>query len=338
MATDGKATWWNATAGAPAYNAQELRQIDTLGVMPGPAAEPFSGRPGRRVNGKGLEVSVSSTGNGSVTVSAGVCLLYSSSFASQGVWRATFPQVGPIALGARPPSGQTRVDLVVARLYDSDPGIGAVKEAKIEVLPGSAGAPGVAPNPPAGAALLVLGQLTVPNSGTITFTQTTQRTVAAGGILPVATPAEREELKTNGIAYEGMYVDVASTDTLERFDGTNWPDTSLIAVGSGGSAPAFQNGWSNLGDPDAPLTFQKIGQDVEISGGIKGGTSTIFQLPPGYWPNPAGASRRRQWTVTSQAGSNARIDIQAGAVTLIGFGTNGSNGSVFIEIKYRARA
>lgn len=222
MATDGKATWWDASSGAPAYVAQELRQIDALEVMPGPVSEPFSGRPGRRVNGKGLEVTVSSTGNGSVTVAAGVCLLYSSAQASQGVWRAQFPQIGPIALGARPTSGQSRIDLVVARLYDSGSGVGSVKEAKIEVIAGSPNATPSAPSLPAGAIYLELDRLTVPSSGTITHVQTTQRTVAAGGILPIDTTAERDALVAAGIAYRGLVVDNAQTGGLERYTGSGW--------------------------------------------------------------------------------------------------------------------
>lgn len=259
MATDGKATWWNASAGTPAYNAQELRQLDSLNVMPGPVSEPFSGRSGRRVNGSGLAVTVSSTGAGTVSTTPGVCLVYSSAQSSQGVWEVTFPAVGPIALSARPPAGQSRIDLVVARLYDSDSGIGTVKEAKIEVIAGTASGTPSAPSLPAMA--FELDRLTVPNSGTITHVQSTQRTVAAGGILPVATTAEMDALKTAGIAYRDMVVGNEQADALYRYNGTSWRP---ISDGDTGWVDATYNaGWA-----DSPGGF-------ETQYRVRGGQTTI---------------------------------------------------------------
>jgi hypothetical protein len=285
MVTDGKATWWDATSGAPAYLAQELRQIDSLEVMPGPAPEPFSGRAGRRVNGKGLEVAVSSSGNGSVTVSSGPCLLYSSEQASQGVWRAQFPQIGPIALGARPTSGQSRIDLVVARLYDSGSGVGPVKEAKIEVVPGS---PNAAPSPPSlpvGAIYLELDRLTVPSSGPITHVQTTQVTVAAGGILPVATTTERDALTTAGIAYRGLVVDNAQSGSLERFNGTTWVAQVDAKVSATYVPSAAEAGW---GLASEGIRFFKIGATglVSINYLSRGaaGNTILKNIPPAFAP------------------------------------------------------
>jgi hypothetical protein len=64
-----------------------------------------------------------------------------------------------------------------------------------------------------------------------------------------------------------------------------------VYVGSGGTAPAFQNGWDNMGGSKAPLRFAFVpgfdsssGQpQLVIEGSITGGTAstTIFTLPFG---------------------------------------------------------
>lgn len=62
-----------------------------------------------------------------------------------------------------------------------------------------------------------------------------------------------------------------------------------IYVGSGGGAPAFQNGWVNVGGTKVPMRYRILpyhdtltGQPgIEIQGSVTGGTpgTTIFTLP-----------------------------------------------------------
>jgi hypothetical protein len=231
MATDGKVTFWDADAQTklPAYNAQELRQLDSPLLMPGPASAPFSGRSGRQVNGSGLAVTVDPTGAGSVTVSQGAGVIYDGSYAVQGAWRFATSGAKTVALAARPGSGTSRIDLVVARIYDSAlAGAGSVKELKIEVVTGggsfggTVGATPTAPSLPPLSLLLSTLTVTSTSGAAISKTDTTAVTVAAGGILPVATTAEMNALKTAGIAYRGLVVDNAQTGVLHRYNGTDW--------------------------------------------------------------------------------------------------------------------
>lgn len=215
MATDGYANRINGVD----YNAVDERRFDAPLLMPGPTSAPFSAKAGRRVNGAGLVVSVGGSPE-AWTVTQGAGVIYDSAYASQGAWRFEIPNSVSANMPARPGAGTSRIDLIVARIYDTVAIGSGPAEVKVERVNGTAGSTPSAPSLPA--LSVELARLTVPASGTITVTQSTERTVAAGGILPVPTVAARDKLKTDGIAYEGLYVDVASTDSLERYDGTNW--------------------------------------------------------------------------------------------------------------------
>ena len=76
-------------------------------------------------------------------------------------------------------------------------------------------------------------------------------------------------------------------------DGTNWniiqgeQDSGWIVVGSGGSAPAFNSGWSWSGIAgDATPAFREQGDTVHLRGRFGGsaGNATPFTLPAGYRP------------------------------------------------------
>jgi hypothetical protein len=178
---------------------------------------------------------VDSTGAGTYSVTAGAGVIYDSAFASQAPWEFEIDNgVAAVAFPARPGVGTSRIDLIVARIYDVDISVGSVREVKIERVNGAASATPSAPALPA--LSLLLATCTVPNAGAITVVSTTAVTTAAGGILPVATTAEMDALKTSGTAYRGMVVDNAQTGSLHRYDGTNWKrlrdDVDRDAVGN----------------------------------------------------------------------------------------------------------
>jgi hypothetical protein len=181
----------------------------------------------RQVNGSGLAVTVDPTGAGSVTVSQGAGVIYDNAFAIQGAWRFATSGAKTVALAARPGSGTSRIDLVVARIYDTG-GATPVKELKIEIVTGGGsfgGTVGATPTAPSLPPLSIeLARLTVTSTSgaAISKTDTTAVSVAAGGVLPVATTAEMDALKTAGIAYRGLVVDNAQTGSLHKYDGTNW--------------------------------------------------------------------------------------------------------------------
>lgn len=250
MVTDGAANRQALT-----YSPQQERRLASAHLMPGPAAEPFSGRSGRRVNNSGLKVTVDSAGNGTFTVSPGPGTIFSSTYANEGVWEFEIDnQVGPVSFGARPGSGTSRIDRIIARIYDTDALGTGPREVKIERVSSSTVATPTAPVVPP--LSLLLATCTVGSAGVITVVPNTQVSVAAGGILPVATIAERDALKTDGIAYEGMYVDVASTNGLDRYDGTNWVPVRSGIVRKYMRADAAASRTDNTALP--PMTLPEI--------------------------------------------------------------------------------
>lgn len=75
---------------------------------------------------------------------------------------------------------------------------------------------------------------------------------------------------------------------LERSDGSNrW-----VAVNPEGGpdtdpeGPEFQNGWANVGAPQAPVEFKRFLNWVHIRGAFTGGAdnTVVFTLPPAYAP------------------------------------------------------
>lgn len=210
MATDGFVRRWNGVE----YNASAERLMDSVLLMPG-STSAFSARGGRRVNGSGLAVSVGGSPE-QISVTAGAGVIFDSASASVGPWIFEIDSTKTLSLPARPSTGQSRIDLVVARVYDSDSGLGGAKELKIERINGGASATPSEPTAPAGS--LILARLLVPDTGSITVTPNPARTVAAGGVLPVATTAVRDALS----AYSGLTVYNEQNKRLEAFDGSAW--------------------------------------------------------------------------------------------------------------------
>lgn len=241
MATDGIVARFNSVA----YSAGDERLLDSVLHGPGPASAPFSARSGRRVNGSGLQVSVGGSPEAwSVTPGAGT--IFDSANAAAGGWRYAISSAKSAALPARPGSGTTRIDYLIARIYDTDVLGSGPRELKIEHVAGTAGSPGTPPDMTSRPLSHILATLTVPATGPISISQSSARAVAAGGILPVATTDEMVKLKTDGIAYEGMFVDVAQVERLYRYDGTDF-----IAVQNQGYAPVST---PTVGGSDSPGT------------------------------------------------------------------------------------
>lgn len=215
MVSDGYARRWNGVQ----YDGAQERRLDSVMVAPG-GTGPFSGLPGKRVNGAGLVVSVAGTPEQvSVTAGGGVIVDAGS---DAGVWTFEIPQSVTVAGEiSRPGSGQSRIDWVVARLYDTDSGLGTQKDVKLERWAGSAGSSPSDPTPPdENAVYLRLATLTVPASGTaITVAPTTDRTAAAGGVVPMST-TRRDALAEAGALYAGFTLYNTTSKQLEVYNGS----------------------------------------------------------------------------------------------------------------------
>ncbi len=198
-----------ARLNAVEYAAQAERLLDAVLLTP---AGSLQGRAGIRPGG--LAVSIGGSPE-SVIVAPGVGVINTGSNAD-GSYRFAIPAAVSKPLGARPSAGTSRIDLVVARVLDADiPALSTTqREVQIEIV---TGIPGAAPNAPAlPPASLLLKQLTVPASGSIAVGGIVPRTVASGGVLPVASVAERDALP----AYDGLVVYVEAIDDLQvRRDG-----------------------------------------------------------------------------------------------------------------------
>lgn len=318
MATDGPVSRFNSVA----YSAGDERLLDSALLMPGPASAPFSARSGRRVNGSGLQVSVAGSPE-AWTVTPGPGVVYDTANASAGGWRFALRSAKSANLPARPGVGQSRIDYVIARIYDTDVLGAGPREFKIEHV---AGGPGSTPSPPDMSTRplsFILATLNVPNTGPISITQSAARTAAAGGILPVATVAERDALKTDGTAYEGMYVDVASTNSLDRYDGTNW-----ISGNPGWETLILGNEWVPFGGPYATPAIKMDGTKISLRGLIKSGAT-------GGIANLFNAAHRpladEMFIVQSDVGS-ARVEVTAaGLVQLPSYNAGGGNGFVSLS-------
>lgn len=65
-----------------------------------------------------------------------------------------------------------------------------------------------------------------------------------------------------------------------------------VLVGSGGTAPGFQNGWGNYDAANRPVKFKKLPDGTVVLSGIPtGGTAgtPVFTLPADCWPDQQGA-------------------------------------------------
>lgn len=238
---DGVALWFNQDS----YDAATLRQLFAGMLAPTDQLLP---RPGKRP-GPGLEVTVGGTPESAV-VQPGPCVIVDGTTTS---YMVTVPTVASKPLAARPASGQSRVDAVIARVYDADVhGSTSLREVDIEVVTGapSSGIP-TPPTLPAGALRLAL--LTVPASGAVAVTSLVQRTTAAGGVVPVASQAERDALT----AYDGLLVYREDLGGWEGRSGgvwglvrnasdVSWTNITPTAAFGGTMRYKVRNGWVSV--------------------------------------------------------------------------------------------
>lgn len=259
MATDGYARRWNQFE----YPAEAERFGAAVTLMPGASTQPFSARAGKRPNSAGLAVTVGGDPE-KVTITPGAGVIFDGNVSAT-PWDFTLPSAITLDLPARPSSGNSRRDLIVARIYDPDSGLGSVREMKIERIGGTPGSNPSAPQQPA--LSLRLAELLVPDSGSITVTANRARTVAAGGVLPVETTTERDAVAGT---YPGLVVYNAQTGQLEVRTGSAWVPVAPVLSrqmryrptnldAADGSVRSLE-AWDNL--PGSP-----IGSDITFASG-----------------------------------------------------------------------
>lgn len=198
----------NASSGSPAYSSQMFRQA--MGVLLSPGAAGLQAQPGVRP-GPGLDVTVSGT---TITVTAGVCVVQGGSATTQGPYMLYADANTTLTLTAADGTNP-RVDLIYARVRDTDADASGSRDGTILYLAGTASASPVAPTPASTPSYTVLATISVPKSGggspAVSYAARPY-TAAAGGLTTgtVAPPSP----------YIGQLWD--SGDGTRRWDGTQW--------------------------------------------------------------------------------------------------------------------
>lgn len=249
----------NASAGAPAYTAAEMRQLFATPLQYN--GRVMGARAGARPGGTGLETSLAGS---TITVKAGLGIVDPALTSTQGPYLCALPTDETHTLTAAHGTFP-RKDITILRVYDNDEDSSGLRLVRSEYIAGTASASPAEPAVPAGA--IRLATIDVPQSGggSATVTINMPFTVASGGILPVRTQAERDALS----AFNGFVVYRQDRDWLEVHDGTAWRVQGVAVC-------------SSTADRDSAITSPYNGQfAVTTDTGIlwRRGASAWFEYP-----------------------------------------------------------
>ncbi|MER7280427.1 hypothetical protein ABT369_38920 [Dactylosporangium sp. NPDC000244] len=215
----------NASGGSPSYSARQTRQAFSALMMPG--VGPLRTRSGFRPGGAptvSVTASTWTVGPLSAVVDAAV-----SSIQAPYLVASDANATGSVtAADATNP----RKDILYLQISDTDEDASGSRTPQILYLAGTAAASPTAPSTPARS--LLIGVIDVPKvgSGSPAFTPSGLWTVAAGGIVPVASQAARDALSV----YPGQLV--ARTDTTPvRVD--MWNGTAFLGINAGVAGLGF---------------------------------------------------------------------------------------------------
>lgn len=199
------------------YAGADERLLDAVGFHPSTALLP---RAGRRAGG-GLTVTHGGTPE-KATVAAGGGIIVDS--AGGGGYRFVIPTPVDLTMPARPGSGTSRIDYVVAQIKNEDARPGdLLREVELELVSGVAGASPTAPTLTSGQ--LRLARLTVPASGAVVVSEAAQRTASVGGVIVVTDITERDAIE---IVYNGLLVYVESEARHYRRSSGVWKPLSNL--------------------------------------------------------------------------------------------------------------
>lgn len=210
----GDPLWINASAGAPAYTAGELRQL--FGVPMQYGGRLLGARAGVRPGGGALDTSIVGS---TITVKTGMAFVDPALTSTQGgYWVAITPDETHTLTAAH--ATNPRKDITVLRVYDHDEDASGLRLARSEYIVGTAAPSPVEPSVPAGAfKLSTIDVPSVANGGPPVVTQAYPFTVATGGVLPVRNETERSAVTT---PFDGMVIYRQDRDWVEIHDGTAW--------------------------------------------------------------------------------------------------------------------
>ena len=263
--------WINADAGAPEYNAQELRRAQAAFLFPG-VTDRFGARSGVRPHSTN-PVSLAGT---TWTVQHLTAVVYPGLTATAGPYVVQHPSE---SAALSPADGSNpRIDALDLQVQDDDEDASGFRRSRVVYVTGT---PAGSPSAPAlTATSLRLATILVPAGGSPAPSIQSQAayTVASGGILPVR---DNTEGPSAGL-YHGMTRYRQDEDVLEVWDGSAW---SALAQ-------AFVPFKDYVQDPDGATTTSNTY------------TGTSITVPSGS--NPAGA--RFKVTATGHLSSTVNDD------------------------------
>lgn len=206
--------WINASAGAPAYSANELRGAMALAVQYN--GRTLGARAGVRPGGNALQTSIAGS---TITVRAGTACVDPALTTAQGPYWVCLPADETHTLTAAHAT-LPRKDITVLRVYDHDEDSSTFRKAQSEYIVGTAAGSPAEPSVPSGS--FKISTIDVPNSGggSPSVTLNYPYTVASGGTLPVRNVTERTAITP----FDGMVIERQdrSPRWLELYDGTAW--------------------------------------------------------------------------------------------------------------------
>lgn len=214
--TVGTPSWLAASGGLPAYDATELRTIDTM--LARYNGHNLGGRSGVRPGGTPLNVTLSGSPL-NWNVATGIGMIDATATGQLGVYvvPVTATESGPInAAHATNP----RKDIVVLTVKDAEAGDGT-REGIVQYIAGTPAGSPVAPPVPARS--LLLGTITVPanNLAGSSVVVAIPKTVATGGILPTSTQPATPHV--------GEVIYREDTGDIEVYNGSAWIARPLLA-------------------------------------------------------------------------------------------------------------
>lgn len=259
-------TYINADAGSPVYEATDFRLAATA------FGAPYSHRPGsvrsgvRYTDGDDLKITVSGYTS---TVRQGQCVVDATNLWAGGYVVSVDQNTAVTHAGAD--ASLSRIDLVVARVYDHDQDGQAQRTAKIEIVQGNTASSPVAPPTPVHS--LVLAEVRVPPAGNALVVTDKRRFAAAlGGVMPCRSNDRPLNAPAGQVCYE--------TDTGRL----------VVANGSGWGTIFYPSQpWTNLtyrpnirtAGGNAPLSYTREGNWITLRGSIERIDGDVFYGGPG---------------------------------------------------------
>lgn len=318
FATDGTVS---VDAAEAVNTGKQLRQALGGLFYKGRAASPdtgrFGARPGIIPNNSTNELSISGF---TVTVNDTNCTLNPvAGGTTGGPYLCAIPGTALTVTAAH--ATLPRKDIVIARMRDTQEDSTGFILADAYILDGTAAGVPVAPNAPSGECYWATIDVPAQGGGNPTLTYDPEYTVAAGGILPVATTAKLPAAWRR----EGVYADQADTDALMRFSGSAWQavatktNNDYVQLLTGGAAVTGPTTYTPVVTGQGTATFSTLtGRWMQIAPKLKwwyvymvvsanGSGASVLQVTSPTNPNRAIGRQNVLMKVTNAASPSSRL-------------------------------